>query len=257
MTYFYSGAAKLPCRVDGYNQNGQLKAINYYHRDASGNTVSIDEQTPEGKPVGYVIRSYEKDRVEDDEYDIRGPLLQHITYFYGPSGRMTGRAIFPGGSSSTTEYLLQTSSEDDGLIRLTHQYRDGKLQFTMKYVFGPQGQMTHSDTYTADGYLAVSQEWDDGLVTDRTYHLRDGGTREFRYFIDNKRDPSSTNVFIDGKLLCTLKYKLEGADRATRAYGPDGKLWAYYPPPVVGDLERDGQPTGRSDGVIFRKGSWW
>lgn len=256
--YYYAGEATEPCRVEGYNQNNQLTEIDLNHRDGAGSVVRTDEEDPTGKLTGYELRSFEKDRVEDTEYDAGGRLIHHVTYFYGSSGRMTGRAIFPGGSFSTGEYLLQEVSEEDGLIRLTHQYRDGKLRFTMKYFFGPQGQMTHSNTYTADGYLAVTQEWQDGLVTDRTYHLRNGGNREFRYFVDNDRNPSRADVYIGGDLLCTMQYRQQAPGQfSTRVYGPDGGLWAYYPPPTVGDIERDGQPTGRHDGVIFKKGYWW
>jgi hypothetical protein len=256
--YFYAGDATDPCRVEGYNQNGQLTEIDINHRDAAGNIVRTDEEDPTGKLTGYEVRTYDQDGVDDTEYEAGGRLIQHVTYFYGSTGRMNGRAIYPGGSPSTAQYLLQEVSEKDGLIRITHQYRDGKLQFTMKYIFGPQGQMTHSDTYTTDGYLAVTQDWHDGLVTDRTYHLPDGGSREFRFFLDNNRDPSTTDVYINGVLLCTMKYSKQAPGQfATKIYGVDGKLWASYPPPTVGDLERDGQPTGRHDGVIYKKGFWW
>jgi hypothetical protein len=256
--FYYAGDDKLPCRIEGYNQSGQMMGIDIPHRDASGNEVGDDEENPQGKKTGYGTRTSLSDRVEDMEYDITGRLVQHVTYFYGSSGRMTGRAIYPGGSTSTTVYLLQTVSEDDGLVPLTHQYRDGKLEFTMKYTFGPLGEMTHTETYTPDGYLAVTQEWDDGLVTDRTYHLRGGGTREYRYYTDNTRNPSRADVYVNGDLLCTEKYTQEAPLRfSTKVYGADGKLWAYYPPPAVGDLEKDGQPTGRNDGVIYREGPWW
>lgn len=254
---WYPGASKWANLTADYDLNGNLLEITPMRRDAEGHIVRWEHRSPDGKLGGFTDATWTKNHATQQSFDANGKLGGHSEFFYGASGFMSGRAEY-AAPGSDAEYSVQTVDEQNGLVTEMQQYRDGKLLFTTKIVHAPDGSLSRRDTYTTAKFLAIIEDFDNGEMIDRRYQYPSGDTRELRYFYDQTRQRMKTEISFDGALICTLAYTYDTpATVKTTAYGPDGSLWAKYPSPGVLDLDRNGQPPGRTDGIIYKKGNWW
>lgn len=255
--YEYAGDSKLPYQSDDYDLSGNLVEITPMQRDGEGRIIRWEHRKPDGKLAGYTTGEWSKNHLSQHSFDANGKPGGHSEFFYGAKGTMMGRAQY-AGPGSDAEYSVQTVDEVTQFVTAARQYRNGKLLFTTKYFWEPDGSISRKETYTEAGFLGILETFDEGDLTDRVYQYPSGHSRELRYFYDQTRQRLKTEISVDGELVCTLVYAYNTpSEVTTTAYGADGTLWAKYPPPGVLDLNHNGQPEGRSDGVLFRKGDWW
>ena len=255
--YRYAGKERLPDHYEDFT-NGEPTGSVSLRRDSSGARVREEYRTTQGALTSYVTYTWKSNSADAVTFDAEGKKTGHNAYYYSPAGRMVRRIKFPAEGARLDVEI----DERTGLSSSAKQYARDQLNSTQKFTYDGSGDLIRLDVYNSDGTWYAAQEYADGLRSKRIYKEGDGAqavTREFRYAYDEKRWLKSAGLYIQDKFICTLTYDLapDGTVKRTVATGPDGSLWAEYPAPAVLDIDSNGQPVTRSDGVIHKTGNWW
>jgi len=256
-TFHYTGASRFYDSSEAF-VNGEKTQISLYQRDPQGRLVREDDETADGKLTKYYVVTWSPQHAEVMGYD--------------PGNKRTYRAIehfsIGGVEVNKTSYLSPTSDasyveleidEHTGLSQSARQLTDGKLDNTRRFTYDANGGETRMDAYGPDGVWFAAHVYSDGLLSQTLYKFSDGSNQEFNYSYDGKKFLKQTDVVVAGKPLCKLTYDMEsdGTVKRTLAIGNDGTLWAEYPAPIVRDIQQNGQPVGRTDGILHKTGNWW
>jgi hypothetical protein len=255
--YHYDGVQKF---YDGKETwiNGQLTATERVHRNAKGLITRTERHTEEGELTGYTVREELTDHIEVHSYTADSRPVAHVKGYYSAGGVLIRRVIYSSPESDEAGFTEAEFDEQTGKTSAARQIQDGKLTVSRKYIYA-DGNLTRVDAFDAQGTLFAVDAYEDGLLLKRDYRLPQGGTREVRYSYDEKRWAVKSGIYLLGKAVCVLTYDRDsdGTIQRTKAFSPDGILWAEYPPPIVMDIGRDGQAAGRSDALLHRTGNWW
>ena len=252
-TYHYSGSSRFYDSDETF-VNGEKTQITLYQRDPQGRVTRMDKETAVGKPTQYWVLTWSPSHVDVRIYDPDNRPTDHLSSDFSPGG-LQARQVQYSSPASDASYSEIEMDEHTGLDFSEREVRDGKLVNTRKFSYDGNGDKTRIDVYNSEGVWFASVEFTDGKTTRRKY----GSGKEVRYSYDNGEVKEGT-IMIGGRTLCKLTYDREsdGTLKRTLAIGADGTLWAEYPPPMVWDINQNGQPMGgRTDGIIHKTGNWW
>lgn len=255
--YHYTGAARLP---DSYETwlNGEHTETTKIARDAHGMAVRYDEFTATGEPTGHTILNDTGDRKDSMHYDVNDKPTYHTVSWYAPSGLLIRRVNYAAASSEQVFTDVQVD-ENTGHSLSSKQMNGAKLENTKKWVWSGQDELIRVDVYDENGTWFSADEFEHGLSSRRIYKFINGGTKEISYSYNEKRWLIKSVLAHNDQLVCTMTYDRlpDGTVQKTVAVGPDGALLGEYPAPAVTDLSENGQPPGRTDGVLHKTGNWW
>lgn len=255
--YHYAGNSRYSDYCETYT-NGEKTQIQQYQRNAWGMITREDDKTVEGTLTQYSLAEGTSTSVETWWYTSADARTSHSIRQFGPSGAMIHSTSY-SSAASTASYVDSEIDEQTGLTKSSSQYSDGTLTNTKKYTYNSNGDILRADAYNPTGVWYSADEFSGGLRTRRLYKYLNGSSFEIRYAYDEKQWLKQSDLYLADRLVCTLTYDRasDGNIKRSLAVGPDGSLWAEYPPPIVTDLQRNGQPVSRSDGSIHHTGDWW
>lgn len=255
--YHYTGTARLP---DSYETwlNGEHTETTKITRDAQGMIVRYDEFTATGEPTGHTILKDTGDRKDSMHYDVNDKPTYHSVSWYAPSGLLIRRVNYAAATSDQVFTDVQLD-QNTGHSLSSKQMNGGKLENTKKWVWSGQDELIRVDVYDENGVWYSADEFEHGLSSRRIYKFINGGTKEIGYSYNEKRWLIKSVLSHNDQLVCTMTYDRlpDGTVQKTVAVGPDGALLGEYPAPAVTDLSENGQPPGRTDGVLHKTGNWW
>ena len=121
--------------------------------------------------------------------------------------------------------------------------------------YDDDGDLVRQDMFDPDGNWFAAAELVDGLTTRRLYD----SSKELRYSYDERRRIKETTLFFQDRLVCRFLYDRlsNGTVKRTRAFGPDGALWAEYPDMEVVDVRQNGHPINGRPAIIKKAGDWY
>jgi len=258
--YQFGGSEKLASGYDETNNiagrgNGRRGGTFRIQRMPTGNRKRTDRIGPKGELLSYITYEDAADHVEEFTFGADGKQTGHRAYYFTPSGDCHRRITYFGNAE------LDSDIDDaTGLEKTTKQIDVASGQTaTQKFTYGPDGDAIRVDVFDSAGEKFATQDYIGDLVSRRLYNHADGTTKEIRYVYDGQKLLTTARIYFNGKIVCSLNYDrlADGAIKQTLALGPDGELWAEYPAPEVVDIQDNGQPINRTDGVIHKSGLWW
>jgi antitoxin component YwqK of YwqJK toxin-antitoxin module len=256
--YQYSGTGRLPIGYETWI-NGEHTETTQITRNSDGIIIRYDEHTADGDPTGYTKIQDFGDRQESIHFDTDDKPTYHSVTWYAPGSGYLIRRISYASATSDQVYTDVTMDEHTGHALSSKQMDGNTLQNTKKWVWSADDELLRVDVYDDKGVWFSADEFDHGLSSRRLYKFTDGGSKEIRYAYNEKRWLVKSTMYYNDKLICTISYNRlpDGSVKNTVAVAPDGMLMAEYPPPIVMDIGRNGQPPGRNDGVLHKTGDWW
>jgi hypothetical protein len=257
MTFHYTGSSRYWDSTEEF-RDGEKTQISLYQRDPQGRITHEDDETADGKLTQYWTTILSPHRMDASAYDPNHIRTSHFVADFSVGGVQVHKITYLSQTSAAS-YSENDYDENTGEIVASRQFDDGKLQNTRKYSYDGNGDKTRMDAYDPNGKWFAADEYTEGLWVRRLYKLPNGTTATLKYSYDAKQWLQETDIKVNDQPLCKLTYDREsdGTVKRTLAIGADGTLWAEYPPPQVRDIGQDGQPAGRTDGVIHKTGSWW
>jgi antitoxin component YwqK of YwqJK toxin-antitoxin module len=238
--------------------NGELTENTKITRDSVGIIIRYDETTSQGDPTGHTIIQDFGDHQDTVHYDADNKPTVHRISWYSPAGLLVRRINY---ASATTEQVYTDVLIDEHTSHAlsSKQMNGTELQNTKKWAWSADGELTRVDVYDDKGVWFSADEFEHGVSTRRLYKFTDGGTKEIRYSYNDKQWLTKSTMYHNDQLICTMTYSRlpDGTITRTLALAPDGTLMAEYPAPAVTDISANGQPPGRTDGVLHKTGNWW
>jgi hypothetical protein len=256
-TYHYIGRNWASDSSETF-EYGEKTQISLYQRDPQGHITREDDETADGKLTGYSLLTWTPSHADVLGYDPSNRLIRHYSMDFSPAGVHVHRITY-SSPTSTASYVERETDEHTGLSVSARQFSDGKLDNTRKFTYDGNGDETRMDIYGPDGVWYAASEYTDSLLSRKLYKMSNGVSWELDYSYDGKKWLKQTDIVVAGKPLCKLTYDMEsdGTVKRTLAIGTDGTLWAEYPAPIVRDIQQNGQPPGRTDGILHKTGNWW
>jgi antitoxin component YwqK of YwqJK toxin-antitoxin module len=255
--YHYSSAQKF---YDGKEIwiDGQLTATEQVARNTQGLMTRTERHTTDGELTAYSVRRELTDHIDAHSYAADGRPVAHIKSYYSASEVLIRRVIYISPENDDAGYTEAQLDEQTGKTMQSRQIQNGELTNSKKYTYA-NGNLVRVDAFNAQGALFSTDAYQDGLLQKRVYSPGRADVREVRYSYDDKRWLVKSEIYSLGKSVCVLTYDRDsdGTIQRTKALSPDRILWAEYPPPIVMDVEKNGQAVGRSDALLHRTGNWW
>jgi hypothetical protein len=242
-------------RGGGGRGNGGRGGTFRIQRTPNGDRKRTDRIGSNGDILSYTTYEVATDHVEEFTFGADGKQTGHRDYYFSPSGDCIRRVTYFGNAQLDSDI-----DETTGLEKITRQIDVSSGQVaTQKFTYGPDGDVLRIDVFDTAGEKFAVQEYTGDLVSRRFYNFSDGTTKEVRYTYDGQKFLTAAQIYFNGKIVCSLSYDrlADGSVKQTLALGPDGELWAEYPAPEVVDIQDNGQPINRTDGVIHKSGLWW
>ena len=238
--------------------NGQKSSVVKMQRNAAGVALRYDTYTANGELTSYTVVKELADRQDVRGFGPQGTPVDHVEYFFGPSGALNRRVSYV--SPTSDEIFMVTELDEQTGQRLNSRTLErGKVVTTQSWTYSADGDLTRVDSYLEGTKWYGASEGRDGLLVRKIVALADGATKEVRYTYDDKRLLKLSEMFYNDQLVCTLTYEMasDGTAQRTIARYPDGTVFEEFPPPAVNELDRHGQVTGRTDAIRYGTKDLW